>query len=136
MAEINVVPYIDVMLVLLVIFMITAPMLARGVDVNLPQAAAQTLSKNELEPIVVSVDANGYYYLNIASDPNRPITRERLYARVMDELAEAKRSGQKRPLLVRGDEKVNYGTVVEAMVLLKEAGAESVGLVTEMPQRR
>ena len=130
MAEINVVPYIDVMLVLLVIFMITAPLLTQGVHVDLPKAQTQSLTRNQ-EPIIVSVDADGKYYLNVAVNPSQPITKEILQQRVAAELQTGKSNGKERPVFVKGDRKVDYGAVVQAMVLLKNAGAQSVGLVTE-----
>jgi len=125
LAEINVVPYIDVMLVLLVIFMITAPLLSHGVDVNLPEARAKVLTQNK-EPLVVSIDRNGDYYLNIAVNPSATMATEELENRVTLEL----KQNPKRQVLVKGDKEVDYGKVVTAMVLLQRAGAESIGLVT------
>jgi len=125
LAEINVVPYIDVMLVLLVIFMITAPLLSQGVDVNLPAARAKMLTQNK-EPIVVSIDRNGNYYLNIAASPVAVINANSLENRVTAEL----KRDPKRQVLVKGDKEVDYGKVVSAMVLLQHAGASNVGLVT------
>lgn len=130
MAEINVVPYIDVMLVLLVIFMVTAPLLSQGVKVDLPQASAQSIPPKEQEPLIVSVDSQGNYYLNIANNPNQPITPAALSNRVAIEL----KNNNQRPVFVKGDKNVNYGSVVQAMVLLQQAGAPSVGLVTEQPE--
>lgn len=131
LAEINVVPYIDVMLVLLVIFMITAPLLSQGVKVDLPQAAAQSLSTKMPEPIIVSVDAQGNYYLNIAANPASPITTNELAAEVSASLKAGQASGEHRQVLVKGDKNVDYGKVVQAMVILQNAGAESVGLMTQ-----
>ncbi|MBA2648178.1 MAG: protein TolR [Legionella sp.] len=131
MSEINVVPYIDVMLVLLVIFMITAPMLTQGVTVDLPKAASQNLSSTEKEPIIVSVNEQGHYFLNISSNPADPIETDDLVLRVAAELELAKQSGQKINVLVKGDQGVAYGKVVVAMGLLKKAGAEQVGLLTD-----
>lgn len=128
-AEINVVPYIDVMLVLLVIFIVTAPLLQQGVAVDLPQASAQTLPPSEKEPIIVSVDKAGYLYLNIADSPQHAIDNEALSLRVMAELQRT----PKRKVLVKADNQVNYGKVVTAMALLQKAGAESVGLITQDP---
>jgi biopolymer transport protein TolR len=130
MSEINVVPYIDVMLVLLVIFMITAPLLTRGVEVDLPKAAAQNLPPEKLEPLIVSVDALGNLYLNISANPNQPITSEVLQNLVTKNLAETK-DRAKRQVLVKGDQRINYGKVLEVMALLKASGAPSVGLMTE-----
>jgi len=130
-SEINVVPYIDVMLVLLVIFMITAPMLTQGVMVYLPKAASNTLSTTEREPIIVSVNQQGAYFLNISNNPADPIEPNALIVRVAAELTLAKESSQKINILVKGDQGVTYGKVVQAMALLKKAGAEQVGLMTD-----
>lgn len=130
-AEINVVPYIDVMLVLLVIFMITAPMLSQGVTVDLPKAASETLKSTDREPIIVSVNEAGDYFLNIHSAPETPIEQEALMLRVAAELELAKQSGQNVNVLVKGDQGVAYGKVVVAMALLKKAGASQVGLMTD-----
>ena len=130
MAEINVVPYIDVMLVMLVIFMVTAPLLTQGVKVDLPEASAEPMPPDEQEPLVVSVDAAGKLYLNIADDPKQPITGEDLKQRV----AAVLRRSQNRSVLVRGDHAADYGSVVAAMVLLQQAGVPNVGLVTESPE--
>jgi len=131
MAEINVVPYIDVMLVLLVIFMITAPILTQGVTVDLPKAASQSLPPTEKEPIIVSVNQQGTYFLNINTNPGEPIEAQALLVRVAAELELAKQSSQKVNVLVKGDQGVVYGKVVQAMSLLKQAGAEQVGLMTD-----
>jgi biopolymer transport protein TolR len=131
LAEINVVPYIDVMLVLLVIFMITAPLLSQGVKVDLPKAAAQPLVSKHKEPIIVSIDAQGKYYLNIATDPSKVITPDDLATQVASELKQTDNASEPRKVLVKGDKNVNYGDVVQAMVLLQNSGAESVGLMTE-----
>lgn len=133
-SDINVVPYIDVMLVLLVIFMITAPMLSQGVTVDLPKAASQTLQTTEREPIIVSVNEQGVYFLNISATPDQPIEAQALIVRVAAELELAKQSSQKLNILVKGDQGVMYGKVVQAMALLKRAGAQQVGLMTDSPQ--
>ena len=133
-SEINVVPYIDVMLVLLVIFMITAPMLSQGVTVDLPKAASQTLQPTEKEPIIVSVNQQGIYFLNISATPADPIEAHDLVVRVAAELELANQAGQKLNVLVKGDQGVAYGKVVQAMALLKQAGAEQVGLLTDSEQ--
>ena len=133
-SDINVVPYIDVMLVLLVIFMITAPMLSQGVTVDLPKAASQTLKSTDREPIIVSVNQQGTFFLNISSTPAVPIEPQALAIRVAAELELAKQSNQKLNVLVKGDQGVQYGKVVQAMALLKQAGAEQVGLMTDSAQ--
>lgn len=129
MAEINVVPYIDVMLVMLVIFMVTAPLLTQGVRVELPQASAEPMDPQDQEPLVVSIDAGGGLYLNIGDAPDEPIDGDALVQRVSAVL----RRQPGKPVMVRGDHSADYGSVVAAMVLLQQAGIEGVGLVTESP---
>jgi biopolymer transport protein TolR len=131
MADINVVPYIDVMLVMLVIFMITAPLLTQGVQVELPEAAAEPMDEPDKEPLVVAVDAAGNLYLNVGETPEEPLDRETLAQNV----AAVLRRQPRKSVLVRGDHAVDYGTVVSAMVLLQQAGVPSVGLVTETPEQ-
>ncbi len=126
MAEINIVPYLDVMLVLLVIFMITAPLLSQGVEVDLPQASAEPLTTDADEPLVLTVDQQGLYYLNIG-DEEQVVAAEVMMARV----AAVLRRKPKTPVMVRGDRNASYGDVVKAMTRLQAAGAPSVGLITE-----
>ena len=126
-AEINVVPYIDVTLVLLIIFMVTAPMLTQGVDVELPKAAAEPVETEDHEPLIVSVDAKGQYYINLGEDEMRPRTADDIATAVGRVL----QVNQGKLLLVRGDRDASYEQVVQLMVLLQGVGAERVGLVTE-----
>jgi biopolymer transport protein TolR len=131
MSEINVVPYIDVMLVLLVIFMITAPILTQGVTVELPKAQSQSLKTADREPVIVSVNREGELFLNVSATPDAPMTPQALQVRVAAELALAREAKQVLNVLVKGDQGVSYGKVVLAMSLLKAAGAEQVGLLTD-----
>lgn len=126
MSEINVVPYIDVMLVLLVIFMITAPLLTQGVKVELPQANARAVDTQDRETLVVTVDREGRYFLD-----DRRTGAEELQKKVAGIL----RVRPQTPVMVRGDRHVPYGDVIAAMTLLQAAGAESVGLITEPKAR-
>lgn len=126
-AEINVVPYIDVMLVLLVIFMITAPLLKTGVEVTLPRADAKPMEQIQSEPLIVTVNAEGRLFINIGEDPESPVGEEQL---VTLATAAMRRDGDRR-VLVRGDQGVNYQKVVRAMALLQRAGVPQVGLVAE-----
>ena len=126
MGEINVVPYIDVMLVLLVIFMVTAPLLTQGVSVELPQADASAMANQE-EPIIASVDAAGQYYLNIGADPEVALDAKRFQTLV----AAALRAKPGKAVMIKGDKNVPYGDVVRAMALLQQAGAPNVGLITD-----
>ena len=127
LAEINVVPYIDVMLVLLIIFMVTAPLLKQGVDVDLPTAPANPLDVKSPEPIVISIDKNGSMYLSIASSAESSIGS----AALVDQVRAALRIQPERPVMVRGDANGPYQNVVRTLVLLQQANVESVGLVTE-----
>lgn len=134
-AEMNVVPYIDVMLVLLVIFMITTPLLNQGVNIKLPSAKAKVLSSKQEEPVIVSINQQGQFFLNVAAKPDAPMPLEQLLTRVAAEVQIAKRQGGSRQVLVKGDKRANYGEIVQAMVMLQQAGVESVGLMTKMPAK-
>lgn len=131
MGEINVVPYIDVMLVLLIIFMVTAPMLSQGIEVELPKAAAEpiTAAEPDEEPLVLSVDAEGRLFLNIGEREDEPLDA----GRVVSLTAAVLHRKPALPVLVKADQSVPYGRVVDAMVLLQEAGAEKVGFLTDPP---
>ncbi len=128
MGEINVVPYIDVMLVLLIIFMVTAPLLTQGVTVELPKAGAEPI-KNvpNLPPLVLSVDAEGNLYINVGDDEDSPVSAKEIVARTGAVL----RNRPETPVLIKADRAVQYGFVVGAMVLLQQGGAEHVGFVTD-----
>ena len=130
MAEINVVPYIDVMLVMLVIFMVTAPLLTQGVQVDLPRADAKPVDDKDQEPLVVSVDAAGKLYLNIGDDPQQPVAGDMLVQRI--QAVQRRQPGKQ--VLIRGDHTVDYGAVIDALVLLQQADIPKVGLVTEPPE--
>ncbi len=133
MAEINVVPYIDVMLVLLIIFMITAPLLTQGVNVDLPQAVANPVEAPEnTEPLIISVDAEGNYYSSVGENPDEPVEATVLAARVV---AILNRNPQV-PVMVKGDASANYGQVVGLMALLQQAGVPNVGLITKQPENQ
>jgi len=128
-AEINVVPYIDVMLVLLIIFMITAPIVQQGVKVELPKLSANSLPPEQEEPVILTVSKTGDYYLNIGDNLKEPVTEEIIAQRITLVLKQKPQT----PILVRGDKEVSYGSVTTAMVLLQSAGVEKVGLMTEQP---
>ena len=129
LAEINVVPYIDVMLVLLVIFMVTAPMLMQGVEVELPKADAAPVEDQDAEPLIVSINSQGQLFLNLGANEKQVLE----LATVRQRVAAVLRRTPDKPVLVWGDQKVAYGDVVVVMTALQEAGAPSVGLVTESP---
>jgi biopolymer transport protein TolR len=130
MGEINVVPYIDVMLVLLIIFMITAPLLTQGVQVDLPDADAAPIDAEQLrnrEPLVLSIDREGRFYVNIGGDEDQPVEA----ATVRDRVAAVLGRDAQTPVLVKADQSVPYGRVVQGMVLLQQAGARKIGFLTD-----
>lgn len=130
MGDINVVPYIDVMLVLLIIFMVTAPLLTQGIEVELPKADAAPLETdpNESElPIVLSVNRDGALFLNLGDNKSEPVTPQDIIQRVNIVLTRKPQT----PVLVKADQAVPYGRVVFAMVLLQKGGAEQVGFITD-----
>ena len=129
MGEINVVPYIDVMLVLLIIFMVTAPMLSQGVEVELPDAAAEPLEQDmqDMDPVILSVDAAGNMYLNLGDNEESP----KEAAEIVRLAATVIKRNLDIPVLVKGDEQVPYGRVIKGMVLLQQAGASKVGFLTD-----
>ncbi len=128
MAEINVVPYIDVMLVLLVIFMITAPLITAGVDVALPQVDAKPLSSNDELPLIASIDASGNYYLSVGTNPDQALEANEVAGLV----AKFREANPQAMILINADKNVAHGKVVYLMDLLqKEAGVANVGIMTE-----
>jgi biopolymer transport protein TolR len=127
MGEINVVPYIDVMLVLLIIFMVTAPLLAQGVKVELPKASAEPLPPDAVEPLVLSIDKQSRMFLNVGNTPNVAISEDVLTARA----TAAMRRNPDRAVLLKADESIPYGRAVDAMVILQHAGAKKVGFITQ-----
>jgi biopolymer transport protein TolR len=131
MAEMNVVPYIDVMLVLLIIFMVTAPLVTQGVKVDLPQTSSEVVPPSDKEPAVISIDADGRYFLNYGDNKDKPIDLDTLATR----LAAVQKYSPGLPILVRGDRNVPYGKVVELMGELSVAGIDGVGLITEPPPK-
>jgi len=128
MSEINVVPYIDVMLVLLVIFMVTTPLLTQGVEVDLPEAISDAVKDPDVEPFLLSVDRNGQLFVN---EEKQPVSGEEIIRKA----AIVHKRNPKTPFLVKGDRRVEYQAVMTAMVLLKQAGVPKVGLVTEPPEK-
>lgn len=127
MAEINVVPYIDVTLVLLIIFMITAPLLQTGVDVDLPQAQTEPLGQNNTPPVIVSIHRNGDYFYTVGAGKDTLTSASNLLVQVKSIL----RQKPTTKILVRGDRAVNYGAVMAVMVALKKAGVKDVGMMTQ-----
>ncbi|GAA0351518.1 protein TolR [Bowmanella denitrificans] len=130
-SEINVVPYIDVMLVLLIIFMVTAPLVTQGVKVELPKASAEALSDDSKPPIIASVNMDGEYFLNVGDKPESPLAADELAALVAAQLE----LQPEAPVVVKGDGRVAYEQVVQLMVLLQRAGVPSVGLMTDSTEQ-
>lgn len=131
-AEINVVPYIDVMLVLLIIFMVTAPLITQGVKVDLPKADAEPLDKDSKPPLVASVDAQGNYYLAVGTSKNEAMSAEEVATLVAAHL----QVEPETPVVVNGDGAVSYDAVIQLMVLLQQkAGVPSVGLMTDSVEK-
>ncbi len=127
MSEMNVVPYIDVMLVLLIIFMVTAPLITQGVKVDLPQIASEALPPSDDQPLIVSVDKAGRFYVEFGEDADKPVAAAALVTKV----AAVVKYKPKLPVVVRGDREASYGQVVQLMGLLQSAGISGVGLMTE-----
>ncbi|MBM4205563.1 MAG: protein TolR [Gammaproteobacteria bacterium] len=134
MSEINVVPYIDVMLVLLVIFMATAPLLTQGVKVDLPNAPSEPVTETEDDPLVVSMRPDGAIFVNLGlQNADDEGTRVTVYS-LEDQAGKILRERPEVPVFVKADEKLDYGDVVRVMTVLQKAGAESVGLITDPPE--
>lgn len=133
MSEINAVPYIDVMLVLLVIFMVTAPLVLQGIEVDLPGAASEPLEKDDEDPLVVSMREDGSIFVNLGlTDETRAANRVTIYS-LEEQAGKLLRARPSLPVFVRADAAIDYGEVVRVMTILQNAGAVSVGLVTEAP---
>ena len=126
-SEINVVPYIDVMLVLLIIFMVTSPLVSQGVKVELPKASAEPIDQEEIPPLIASVDVKGRYFLNVGENEEAPIAADEVAALVQAQLQKQPDT----PVVVKGDGQVAYDKVIQLMVLLQNAGVPSVGLMTD-----
>lgn len=133
LAEINVVPFIDVMLVLLVIFMMTTPLLTTGIQVNLPQQSYTTNPITQHDALIVTVDATGKYYANFAPQVDHPLSASALTALIK---AKVFNNNVPHDILVRGDKNANYGTVMNAMLLLKASGIKTVSLLTEFDHQK
>ena len=131
-SEINVVPYIDVMLVLLIIFMVTAPLVTQGVKVDLPKAEADPLAEESKPPVIASVDAQGRYFLNVGAEQDKPMSAVDLAVIVAEQI----KNDPQVPVVVKGDGAVPYNEVIQLMVLLQRAGVPSVGLMTETPENK
>lgn len=138
MSEINVVPYIDVMLVLLVIFMATAPLLTQGVNVDLPDAPSEAIADTQSDPLVVSMRKDGALFINTGAAAARKAavdgTRVTIFS-LQEQAAKILRARADVPVYIKADASLNYGDVVRVMTVLQKAGAQSVGLITDPPQQ-
>jgi biopolymer transport protein TolR len=131
MGQMNVVPYIDVMLVLLIIFLVTAPLLQQGVTVDLPDVDAAPIEvTDDNEPLIVSMNAEGELFMNLGESPNDPVTEQVL----LDRTAAILRRNADTPVLIKGDESLDFGKVMRVTALLKNAGADGLGFLTETPE--
>lgn len=134
MSQINIVPLIDVMLVLLIVSMVTVPLLNQGIEVNLPQDSAGPLEDYDEDPLVVTIRADQRIYVNVGVaadfDEDSFISFEEMQERTGKVLS----ARPSVPVFVRGDQSLNYGYIMQVMHALKEAGAKDVGLVTEPPE--
>lgn len=130
-SDINVVPYIDVMLVLLIVFMVATPLLRQGVTVDLPQAPSEPIGDSDTEALIVSIKADGLLYIDVgdASETAKPLSD------IQDMVSKVLKEQPATDILVWGDTNVAYGEVVSLMTALQNAGAASVGLVTDPPER-
>lgn len=134
MSEINVVPYIDVMLVLLVIFMATAPLLTQGVQVDLPEAPSEPIEDSNDDPLVVSMRADGAIFMNLGmQDADDEGTRVTVFS-LQEQAGKILRARDDVPVYIKADHTLDYGQVVGVMTVLQKAGAGSVGLITDPPQ--
>ncbi len=134
-SEINMVPFIDVMLVLLIIFMVAAPLIQQGIEIDLPKASADPV---EPDPkgvrVVLSIDREGRMFLDVGSDavdPRAPLSEPELFNTAAAAIGLAQQGNRPLSVLVKADRSVDYGRVVKGMVLLKQAGAPKVGLSTD-----
>ncbi len=133
MSQINVVPYIDVMLVLLVIFMVTAPLLQEGVTIDLPKASSKPVqAPDEKDQVVIAVNEFGQFFMDGEGKNAPPLTAVELANQIAVKLADR----EDKRVYVRGDQKVGYGIVMEAMTAIQAAGATGIGLITEPPEQR
>ena len=130
LSEINVVPYIDVMLVLLVVFMVAAPLMVQGVLVNLPETTSELLPRERSDPLIVSIKEDGVFFLEMDAPKNEPLNSQMLSEKVSKILS----SNPSLQVVVRGDGEVKYQKVMELMSILQSSGAENVGLITQPPQ--
>jgi len=130
--EMNVVPYIDVMLVLLIIFMVTAPLLSPGIEVQLPEVGGEPMSQEDNEPVTLYVNRDGEYFLDIGENQDQALSPDEVEGRV----AAVMRNQPQRMVLVRADARVPYEAVAQGGVLLQSAGAKRIGFVTDPETRR
>ena len=130
-SDINVVPYIDVMLVLLVVFMVSAPLMVQGILLNLPEASNEPLPREQQDPLIISVDSKGQFYLEIQSSQNEPLALIQLSEKISSIL----KVNPSLQVVVRGDGQVEYQRIISLMSELQNTGVDNVGLITS-PSRK
>jgi len=129
-SDINAVPFIDVMLVLLVVFMVTAPLLTQGVSVELPEAPSKPIDIDDnAETLIVSIKSTGEYFIDLGDDPEKAVSLDLIGEQVGKILSVQPQT----PVLVRGDKSVPYGKVIELMTVLQNAGVPNLGLISDPP---
>ena len=129
-SDINVVPYIDVMLVLLVIFMIAAPLMVQGISINLPEVSSDALPVEKSEPLIISIRSDGSFFLEIDATRNNPLNLEE----ISQEIAKILKADKDMQVVIRGDGEVKYESVMLLMSQLQQLGSKNIGLITKPPK--
>ena len=130
-SDINVVPYIDFMLVLLVVFMVSAPLMVQGILLNLPEASNEPLPREQQDPLIISVDSKGQFYLEIQSSQNEPLALLQLSEKISSIL----KINPSLQVVVRGDGQVEYQRIISLMSELQNTGVDNVGLITSSSRK-
>jgi biopolymer transport protein TolR len=129
-SDINVVPYIDVMLVLLVIFMVAAPLMVQGISINLPEVSSDALPVEKSEPLIISIRSDGSFFLEIDATRNKPLNLEE----ISQEIAKILKADKDMQVVIRGDGEVKYESVMLLMSQLQQLGSKNIGLITKPPK--
>jgi|TARA_B100000809_G_scaffold197414_1_gene197040 biopolymer transport protein TolR len=129
-SDINVVPYIDVMLVLLVIFMIAAPLMVQGISINLPEVSSDALPVEKSEPLIISIRSDGSFFLEIDATRNKSLNLEE----ISQEIAKILKADKDMQVVIRGDGEVKYESVMLLMSQLQQLGSKNIGLITKPPK--
>lgn len=129
-SDINVVPYIDVMLVLLVIFMVAAPLMVQGISINLPEVTSDALPVENLEPLIISIRSDGSFFLETDATRNKSLSLEE----ISEEVSKILKANKEMQVVIRGDEDVKYERVMLLMGKLQQLGSKNIGLITKPPK--